>query len=168
MSSLRLKLLTAALIGVLGASAAHAQTKPSLFAGQRAGSVAITQQGGGNSAAVGQNGSANRAAITQRGVANTGQVSQTGANNTGSLYQLGSNNSGSITQTGDDNNACFVQLGNNNSGALTQTGNGNRLGVAQNAVRAWEFDPVLCSLHGADAWSLRRQVRAAGLQPIRP
>jgi Curlin associated repeat len=168
MSTLRLKLAAAALIGVLGASAAHAQTRPSLFAGQGRSTAEISQQGRGNGAAVSQNGPANRAGVTQRGANNTGQVVQEGANNSGAVYQLGSNNSGSITQTGDNNAACLVQLGNNNAGAITQSGNGNRLGVAQNSVRAWEFAPELCDQHGGNAWSLKRQVRAAGLEPIRP
>ena len=168
MSSLRLKLAAAALIGALGASAAHAQTRPSLFAGQGRSTVEISQQGRGNGAAIGQNGPANRAGVTQRGSGNTGQISQDGASNSGAVYQLGNNNSGSITQTGDNNAACLVQLGNNNAGVLTQSGNGNRLGVAQNSVRSWEFAPELCAQHGGDAWSLRRQVRAAGLEPIRP
>jgi len=168
MSTLRLKFAAAALIGVLGVSAAHAQSRPSLFAGQGRASVEISQQGRGNGAVVGQNGARNGAAVTQRGANNIGQVSQNGANNSGAVYQLGSNNTGSVTQTGDNNAACLVQLGNNNAGAISQSGNGNRLGVAQNSVRSWLFAPELCDQYGGNAWILRRQVRAASLEPIKP
>lgn len=171
MSSLRLKLAAVALIGALGASAAHAQNSyPSLFGKQNKparaeavrvepvrtapGRVVIQQEGRGNGAAVGQNGPRNDAAISQSGVGNIGQVSQTGANNSGAVYQIGRNNSGTITQTGDNNAACILQLGRNNTASVTQTG-GQGVGVVQSPRGTWEIPAAYCGLHGRDPESQR-------------
>lgn len=180
MSTLRLKLAAIALISALGASAAHAQSYPSLFAkqGRQAQAqpastqvvrsapsrVVVNQQGRGNGAAIAQNGPANNAAINQQGANNTGQVSQDGANNSAAIYQLGQNNTGAIVQNGSNNDACLVQLGRNNSAGITQNGSGNSIGIAQNAARAWEFPPELCRQYANDPWNLKRQIRGVGLQ----
>ncbi|MEZ6030066.1 MAG: hypothetical protein R3C46_09990 [Hyphomonadaceae bacterium] len=190
MSAFHLKLAALAAASVLGVTAAHAQNSyPSLFAGQTRQAAAtpvrsepvvspparvatnrvdLSQQGRNNGVAVGQTGIRNSAAVTQRGASNAGQISQTGVNNDATIFQLGRNNTGSITQTGDNNTACLVQLGRNNSAGITQTGDNNSIGIAQTPTRAWEFSPELCSLYGADTWSLKRQIRAVGLEGIRP
>lgn len=185
MSALRLKLAAIALVSALGASTAHAQSYPSLFAKQgrqaqvaepvrtttvRAapGRVAVTQQGRANGAAVSQNGPRNGAVVDQRGDNNEGQIIQDGANNSAAIYQLGRNNSGSIVQNGSNNDACLVQLNGNNAAGITQSGDGNSIGIAQNAARTWEFSPELCRQYGDNPWALKRQIRAVGLPPGRP
>jgi hypothetical protein len=181
MSALRLKLATIALVSTLGASAAHAQSYPSLFAkqGRQAeparvqvvqpapGRVAVTQQGRGNGAAISQNGPRNGAVVDQRGDNNEGQIIQDGANNSAAIYQLGRNNSGTIMQSGSNNDACLVQLNGNNAAGITQTGDNNSIGIAQNAARTWEFSPELCSQYGDNPWALKRQIRAVGLPPAK-
>jgi hypothetical protein len=177
MSTLRLKLAAIALISALGASAAHAQSYPSLFAKQgkpatvrvepvhaapirtAPSRVVVDQQGRDNGAAVGQTGLRNNAGIYQRGESNFGQTSQTGASNTGSIYQVGRNNSGTITQTGDNNAACIIQLGRNNSANVTQTG-GQSVGVVQSPRGTWEIPAAYCGVQGRDPESLRRAALA--------
>lgn len=175
MSVTRIKVAALAMITMLGASAAHAQSYPPLFGGQnkvaaavkaaKAGQtghsrVDIQQQGRDNGAAVGQSGPANSAGMYQNGVANMGQVSQTGANNTGAIVQIGKGNTGVIMQTGDSNNACLVQIGNNHAASITQSGN-QSVGIAQNKARTWEFSAELCQTYrGQDTYFLRRAIRA--------
>lgn len=144
MSSLRFKLTGLALVAALGASAAQAQTFPSLFGKQRnAPAVKVEQQGQNNGAAVGQNGPRNSAGIGQKGDNNVGQISQNGANNAAGVYQIGRNNEGGITQTGNNNEACLIQAGRNQSATITQSGN-QSVGVLQTTKGAREISARNC------------------------
>ena len=160
MSTFRLKLAGLALITALGASAAHAQSYPSLFGKQRAAvtktapAVKIEQEGRGNGAAAGQHGRNNQIGIGQKGQDNTGQVQQTGNNNTAGIYQVGRNNDGTITQTGDNNTACLVQVGRNQSADINQTG-GQSTGVFQTPKGSYAIPAELCEANAAKAKAVR-------------
>jgi hypothetical protein len=146
--------------GAFGASAAHAQSYPSLFSKQARAEqsrVIIDQKGRENGAAVGQKGKLNAAEIFQRGGFNTGMISQTGAGNTGTIKQIGVNNDASITQTGNNNSACVVQVGRNLSTDVIQTG-GQSVGVIQTNRNVREFPAELCTLGTIGNRYLQRQL----------
>lgn len=164
MSTFRLKLAGLALVAALGASAAHAQSYPSLFGKQRAAAVTsqpavkIEQEGRGNGAAAGQHGRGNQIGIGQKGQDNTGQVQQTGNNNTAGIYQVGKNNDGTITQTGDNNAACLVQIGRNQSADIAQTG-GQTTGVLQTKKGSYAIPAEMCEINAKKAQAVRRMFR---------
>jgi hypothetical protein len=163
MSTFRFKLAGLALITALGASAAHAQSYPSLFSGHSRQAamkpaVEIKQEGRNNGAAAAQNGIDNAIRILQNGSFNTGQVRQDGVNNDATIRQIGKNNNGTITQTGSNNSACLVQIGRNNSGEIVQSG-GQSVGVVQTRKGTFEFPAALCELDPKNPGKLRRAVR---------
>jgi hypothetical protein len=163
MSALRLRLAGPALIGALGASAAHAQSScPAPFSGYPKSawavpSVGITQSGRSKGAAAGQNRIGNVIRILQNGAFNNGHVKQHGVNNDATIRQIGHNNDATLTQTVAKNSACIVQVGRRNSAGVAQTG-GQGVGVIQTRAGSLTFPAVPCEFDPQSPGKLRRAV----------
>lgn len=161
MSAFCRRLAGLALIGVLGASAAQAQSRnPALFSGYAksawaAPSVGITQNGRGNGAAVGQNGIDNAILILQNGAFSTGQAKQDGVSSDAAIRHIGRSNDATITQTGVNSSACTVRVERGNSVGVVQTG-GQSVGVLQTRAGSHTFPAALCEIDAHNFGSLRR------------